>query len=230
MNCDTCETSLGDYVDGTIDPAAANALAAHLAICERCRTLADDLAAIRSAARMLEHHAPPARAWHRIAAAVEEERAGAFAWLRWQPLAAAAVLLIALGTWWTVRPATPPAVTETDATIDVTSGAPADVDIENTEDHYQSAIAGLEQITSAGGDELDPQTAAVLKTNLTVIDTAIGESRAALETEPASDVAQERLLAALNSKLALLQDTVSLINEMRQGDRDSAGITTGLNQ
>jgi hypothetical protein len=76
--------------------------------------------------------------------------------------------------------------------------------------------------------ELDPMTAEILKANLTVIDMAIDESRAALETEPSSDVAQESLFAALNTKLALLQDTVTLINEMRQGNPEAAA--AGPNQ
>ena len=94
--------------------------------------------------------------------------------------------------------------------------------MQSTEAHYETAIAGLEQITSAGGMELDPMTAEVLKANLTVIDMAIDESRAALQTEPSSDVAQESLFTALNTKLALLQDTVALINEMRQSGPDEA--------
>jgi anti-sigma factor RsiW len=230
MNCDTYDAALGDYVDGTIDTTTARTLAAHLASCSRCRALAEDLGAIRSAAQTLEPQAPPARTWHRIAAAVEEDgRARGLAWLRWQPLASAAVLLVSLATWWMVHPATTPPVPAD--TAGVTADESRDFDLQSTEEHYQSAIAGLEQIAIAGGDQLDPQTADILKVNLTVIDTAIGESRAALQTEPASDVAQQSLFTALNTKLALLQDTVALINEMRQGDQDGAnGIASGLNQ
>jgi hypothetical protein len=77
---------------------------------------------------------------------------------------------------------------------------------------------------------LDMNTAEVLQANLTVIDGAIGESRAALDREPESGVAQESLVQALQNKVALLQDTVSLINAMRQANDGSADIDTGLNQ
>lgn len=212
MNCEHYETALGDSVDGTIDAAAATALHAHLAGCSHCRALADDLRAITAAARMLERHEPPARTWHRIASAVEADRqARGFAWWSWRPLAAAAAVLLMLSaTWVMLRPASPPAPAATAA-----EDASPDFDIQSTEAQYETAIAGLEQIATAGGMELDPMTAEILKVNLSVIDMAIDESRAALETEPSSDVAQHTLFAALDSKVALLRDTVALINEMR---------------
>ena len=212
MNCEHYETALGDSVDGTIDAATAADLQAHLAGCSECRALADDLRAITTAARMLERHEPPARTWHRISAAVEADRqARGSAWWSWRPLAAAAAVLLMLSaTWVMLRPSAQPSTAATAA-----EDAAPDVDFQSTEAQYQTAIAGLEQITVAGGMELDPMTAEILRVNLTVIDMAIDESRAALETEPSSDVAQQTLVAALNSKVALLQDTVALINESR---------------
>jgi hypothetical protein len=71
----------------------------------------------------------------------------------------------------------------------------------------------------------------VLQKNLEVIDQAIGESRSALRTQPASEVAQESLFEALRNKVSLLQETVVLINEMRKGNQEgTARIVSGLNQ
>ena len=96
---------------------------------------------------------------------------------------------------------------------------------------YTNAIAGLESITKSEQSALDMETADVLKANLTVIDGAITESRAALQTEPDNPMAQESLFDALRSKLELLQDVVSLINEMRKGNPEGAArIVSGLNQ
>jgi hypothetical protein len=53
----------------------------------------------------------------------------------------------------------------------------------------------------------------VLQRNLAAIDRAIDESRAALADEPSSAVAQDSLLDALDTKVALLQDTVALAAE-----------------
>ena len=78
---------------------------------------------------------------------------------------------------------------------------------------------------------LDPRTAATLQKNLAVIDQAISESRAALRAQPASEPAQQSLIENFKTKIALLQDTVALINEMRKGnDAGAARIVSGLKQ
>ena len=64
-----------------------------------------------------------------------------------------------------------------------------------------------------------------------VIDQAIGESRAALKTQPNSEPAQQSLFENFKSKIALLQDTVALVNEMRKGNEvGAARIVSGLKE
>ena len=95
---------------------------------------------------------------------------------------------------------------------------------------YQQTIDELEAITTAGSATLDPETAAAFEDNLTVIDGAIAESRAALDAAPTNEVAQYSLFGALQTKVALLQDYVALINALWQGDsEDLARILNGLN-
>jgi hypothetical protein len=121
--------------------------------------------------------------------------------------------------------------------------ANADIDVESVEaefrlaeQHYQNAIAKLEQaarLDQAGRDEntLDPQTAAMLQKNLQVIDQAISESREAVRSEPLSAAARDSLFDALRRKVALLQDTIALMNEMRKGNSAGAAqIVDGLNK
>jgi hypothetical protein len=154
-------------------------------------------------------------------------------------LAIAASLLFALGagTWfvWQQVPPTSPAPAATTAPGAGSEPDPALVQdvatqLRLAEEHYVKAIAGLEAIASAEGSTLDQETADVLQANLSVIDGAIGESRAALEAEPASTLAQQSLFAALRSKVTLLQDTIALINEMRKGNEEGAArIVNGLN-
>ena len=101
--------------------------------------------------------------------------------------------------------------------------SPPEVPTGAAEQHYDRAIQGLEQIARSDTSELDPQVAAVLQKNLQVVDQAISESRAALKTQPASATAQEGLFDAMRTKVALLQQTVELINEMRKGNQAEAG-------
>jgi tetratricopeptide (TPR) repeat protein len=95
------------------------------------------------------------------------------------------------------------------------------------EQHYQNAIAKLEEAAKSDDDTIDAQTAAALQKNLQVIDQAIAESRAALRQEPQSTPARDSLFEALRRKVLLLQDTIALMNEMRKGD--SAGAAQILN-
>ena len=116
-----------------------------------------------------------------------------------------------------------------------TAGAPDAQSIASelalAEGHYQKAISGLEQIANAEKGALDPRTAATLQKNLAVIDQAITESRAALQAQPNSEPAQQSLLESFKTKIALLQDTVALINEMRKGnDAGAAKIVSGLKE
>ena len=99
------------------------------------------------------------------------------------------------------------------------------------QEHYERAIASLERITSAESPALDPEIAAVLQRNLTVIDGAIDESRDALNAQPTSEIVQQSLFGALRSKVTLLQETVALINKMRQGDQEGAArVLSGISQ
>jgi anti-sigma factor RsiW len=99
------------------------------------------------------------------------------------------------------------------------------------EAHYEKAIKGLEQIANSDQGALDPKTAATLQKNLAVIDQAISESRAAMRAQPANEPAQQSLVENFKSKIALLQDTVALINEMRKGNEAGAArIVSGLKQ
>ena len=63
------------------------------------------------------------------------------------------------------------------------------------------------------------------------IDQAIVESRAALTNDPESQPARESLFEALRRKVGVLQATVTLMNEMRQGNQAGAAeAAAGLNK
>jgi anti-sigma factor RsiW len=100
-------------------------------------------------------------------------------------------------------------------------------ELQMAEQHYEKAIAGLEQIAKAGEGTLDPQVASTLRKNLGVIDQAIHDSRVALQAQPTNELAQESLFDAFRRKVGLLQDTVTLINEMRKGNQAEAAKIIG---
>jgi len=250
------EDAIHAYVDGSLGAAERTGIDRHVASCASCRQLLEDLREILRAAKALELREPPARVWSRLERAITLERddaepvarrlqpsgtasdtgraeAGHDRRATWLAAAAAVVLATAVGLRFmpsggeSVRSGAP-------ATTTVAEGDRAEsveTELRQAEAHYEKAIKGLEQIASAERNALDPRTAATLQRSLAVIDQAITESRAAVRSEPASEPAQQSLLENFKSKIALLQDTVALINEMRKGNEAGAArIVSGLKQ
>jgi anti-sigma factor RsiW len=225
---------LVDLVDGRLDAAEQRDVERHLEACAECRALVTDLRSIRAAAFMLDRREPPAAVWTTLQSAVAAEPLPR-ARVLWMPtkqswpvwLGAAAVLMLA--TIIGLLPLLNRNAASTNQPVAATPGSDeptvdsVTAEFEAAEKHYQKAIDDLQTIASKDNGELDPQVAAVLQKNLTVIDQAITESRAALKAQPSSTNAQEGLFDALRSKVALLQQTVELINEMRKGNQAEAG-------
>jgi hypothetical protein len=239
MSCELYDDVLDEYVDGAraadnADAASARlaAFESHLAGCARCQALVTDFATIRRTAETLDDHVPPPRVWARIASSIEQEARKPW-WARLlanRPavpvsLAAAASLALLLGgAAWLDWPQGRSSTTQTGALQTPEAGTAM------AEQHYEEAIAGLQQIVDAQDADLDPDTRAVLRQNLAVIDRAISESRDALSDEPASTLAQESLLDALDTKVALLQDTVALASEIDSDRPDDAAGAAQVNQ
>jgi anti-sigma factor RsiW len=252
MTCADLQTDvLVDLVDGRLDVAEQRRVERHLDACAECRALVEDLRSIRAAAFMLDRHEPKTATWASLEAAIAAEPArrgrvfdmslgrrlvrrsvgggGSFSGgiPVWLAAAAALILATVIGLMPLMNRA--PAPHDDSAAADPLA-ADAEVTVESVtaefaaaEKHYQKAIDDLQTIANKDTGELDPQVASVLQKNLTVIDQAISESRAALQSQPASSNAQNGLFDALRTKVALLQQTVELINEMRKGNQAEAG-------
>jgi putative zinc finger protein len=235
MSCQDYEAQIGEYVDGAMNEAERASFESHLSTCASCRAVVADFTVIRAASLSLEPRVPPPHVWHKVSAAIDAEPKpflgiGSTWWRAFAPVAAMAVVVASL-TWTAAqlavapgeRPATAPALAQNEPVSIEAQYQLAERDLTNT-------IEGLERIAD-DRSALDMETADVLKANMTVLDGAIGESREALKKEPENDVAQESLFEALRNKVALLQDTIALINEMRKGNQEGAArIVSGLNQ
>jgi hypothetical protein len=88
--------------------------------------------------------------------------------------------------------------------------------------HYERALKELEALARASDTTVDDAVVADVRQSLGAVDLAISESRAALAANPQSAPAQDSLFDALRRKIAVLQTTVALINEMRMGDPEGA--------
>lgn len=240
MNCTRHRQAIQELLDSSLGAIRRGELEAHLEVCAACRTLLADLQQIHDLAPSLQEAAPPPGVWLQVAGRLRQEG-------RVQPppplvrprgtrtamLAIAASLvaivgasLFALLPYLRLDPATPSPADQAGAAPGNTAAADPVQSIEDhfrlAEQHMQAGIAKLEDAARANESAIDAQTAAMLRKNLEMIDQAIAESRAALRAEPQSTIARDSLFNALRRKLALLQDTVALMNEMRKGDAAGA--------
>lgn len=252
----TYRESIHELIDGTIGAIRRAELERHLADCAECRSLLADMEALRNAADTLDPLEPPDGVWLQIAGRLRQEGRVALPPAR-RParvrhmaiLAIAASLLVAVGAaivmLLTQYRGNAPGGQPVTATRQPPGDSGTDIGVESVEaefrlaeQHYQNAIAKLEQAarldqTASAQDPhaLDAQTAAMLQKNLQVIDQAIAESRSALRSEPSSAPARDSLFDALRRKVALLQETIALMNEMRKGNSAGAAqIVDGLNK
>jgi anti-sigma factor RsiW len=242
MKCADLSEALVELVDGRLDGAERRDVERHLEGCANCRALVEDLRSLRAAAFMLDRREPKAETWSKIQAAVAAESAsgarllsmpaavrrslGEGGWPVWLGAAAALILATVIGLLPLMNRAPQPHDDNPDAAAQADEPATVEsvtAEFEAAERHYQKAIDDLQTIANKDTGELDPQVAAVLQKNLGVIDQAISESREALKSQPSSANAQSGLFDALRTKVALLQQTVELINEMRKGNQAEAG-------
>jgi anti-sigma factor RsiW len=237
MSCREYNEAIAELLDGALDPARQRDLERHVEGCPACRALVADLKSIQAAAFTLDRLELPAHILPALQARLADEPRPAagrllpfpmsrVAMTAWVAAAAALLVITTAGILSLLRPVEqhqdgPTAQSSPADTAQAVEAVQAE--LQAATEHYERAIQQLEQIAKKDDGALDPQVAAVFQKNLSVLDQAIEESRAALQVDS--------LFEAMRSKAALLQQTVELINEMRKGNQAEAGrLLQGLNQ
>jgi anti-sigma factor RsiW len=238
MACERYLNSIHESIDGTIGSIRRAELEMHLDQCEDCRALHEDLQRIHEAAADLPRLEAPDRAWLQIAGRLRQEgrihdaatapAIGRRPYVGWLAAAAAVILAVAAAVML-LKPAPAPQTQTVQATPTVTAPATdqraiesATTAVDTAQNQFEKAIADLEKVAKANQQVLDPATSTTIDKNLGILDQAIAENRAAVKTDPTSVAARETLFEALRQKVTLLQDTISLINEMRKGNNAAA--------
>ena len=244
MTCRDAESLLHDALDAPLPPADAAALAAHLETCAACRDLEADLALMRDATRALDRPIVPAQAWTRLSTQLERE--GLIAarrarrptpsrttWRGYAWMALAASLLAGVGAsllWRASDRATPP-IPNAAAPPPAAPGNARDpraveaieIELRLAAEHYEKAITALEGLAAEDRTRIDPAVAQVVERSLLLIDTAIADSRKALQGQPGSLAAQASLFDAYRQKVALLQDLIAMASEVKRTGVNGAG-------
>ena len=194
MMCPHMETTLNEYVDGMLAARARATVEAHLAGCAGCRTAVAELRALVAGAAALPKTVEPSRdLWATIEPRIVQRATWNVQRVWWRgALAAAAVLVIALGLYRLLPPSTAPY-------------RPAGQGWAAVQADFDRATNELSLILAAQRGGLRPETVALVERNLAVIDAAIAESRAALARDPANAELQHLWAAAARQKVELLR-------------------------
>src|SRR6059058_4251892 len=194
MMCPHMETTLNEYVDGMLAARARATVEAHLAGCAGCRTAVAELRALVAGAAGLPRTVETSRdLWATIEARIVQRARYNVQRAFWRgALAAAAVLVIALGLYRLLPPSTAPY-------------RPAGRGWVGVQADFDRATDELSRILAVERGHLRPETVALLERNLAVIDAAIAESRAALARDPANAELQHLWAAAARQKVELLR-------------------------
>lgn len=192
------ETQINDYLDDAGDGAERSAIEQHLEACARCRA---DIEALRAVVRRVGELPAAIQPERDLRADIWREVDRPTLW-RWRyPLAAAAVLLIAVSSLVTVllmRDRNLPVVRATDTPA-------SSIDLVRLENRYTSELEALQATLRENRAQLSPQTVQILEENLRIIDAAIREARTALASDPQSALLAELLRAAYQRKVDLLE-------------------------
>lgn len=207
-----CIERLSAFLDGELPDSERIRVEAHWSGCAECREAAADLRGLIAAAAELPPAPPERDLWPGIAARLDETPAPAAARpifrhrhvvLSWPQAfaAAAAIAVVALaGSWWLSRPAPDGELALTGASDESLAAVSASL---------YATLSGeardLDARLDAEGGRLDPETVRILRKNLRLIEEAIGESRAALDADPARAGESSRFVSSLSGKLELLR-------------------------
>ena len=202
------DITLNAYVDGDLPASDSDAVRRHLTGCESCRRLVADLEAVVRHAGRLGSIEPPVETWARIARqrALEGVSRGRTPVLPgWLATAALLVLATAAGLQlaaWRFAHEAPHPSRHADAL------AP---EWRETEAIYENAIAGLQEGAASIETALGPSLGAEWRNNLTALNAAIADSRAALARNPDDAVARHSLFDGLSTKAAVLQTATEIV-------------------
>jgi len=216
MRCAEYQEQLSEYIDGSLELGEQTRIEHHLAQCESCRIVRDDLLQIVHFSNQLPLQVPPASLWSRIQQDIEYEAPPTVLsklrtfWTRafGEPFSlsmpklalsvAAAVFLtvasIAVIRWY---PTPNQPVQQDSASPTVVST----VDMRLIEDQ----VNRLTETVEKRKDSWDPEIRESYEKNLYYINQSLVECRHQLNDNPADDVAQELMLNAYREKVRLLE-------------------------
>ena len=218
MFCNQCQELVSDYIDGALELGEQLKVERHLADCEACRAVRDDLLQIVHFSRQLPLQTPSGAVWARIRSEVAFQHPTS-PWRRTARrlstiksrhfdlsipqlvASAAAVVIVASVTLTLLRHQGP-----VDSTTTGGSGLGQDrsllshTDVAQMEERIKELAQTVEQRKRAW----DPRLREAFQRNMIYVDQSLAECRHDLDDNPADDVSQELMLGVYREKMRLL--------------------------
>jgi len=205
---------LSEYLDGDLTPVERSELEEHLAACETCPRVLDELRIVMAQAAVLPDREPEADLWPAVRDAIAQGRvvpihaarpARRFSFSLAQVTAAAAALILVSATavWLAVGKRT----VADGRSIDSGLVQPVFFDPRGRAD---SAITELERVLAEEHGRLDSSTVRILAQNLALIDRAIEQARKALESDPGNAYLNDHLARTMRKKIDVLRRAADL--------------------
>jgi len=218
MKCSEVISRVDQYLDDRLSTPDLETVRAHLVECSVCREEIGAVSDLRDRARRLSHSVePPHDLWPQIAARISREKVVRPRFGR-QSLVAAASVVLLVGSVVTaylvgrnqahLAASTPPEVSVGPSQILLASFQELGV-----HDYVATRNELLEALEARRGD-LSPETLEMLKTNLEIIDEAMGKIAEALGENPDSELLMKQLAAAYRRQMNLLERAVRLPSEV----------------
>lgn len=210
---------LSEYLDDELTPAERNEMEQHLAGCETCRRVLDELRIVVAQAAVLPDREPETDLWQGVSSAIAKNRVvpigtgrrprRRFSFSLPQLAAAAAALtLVSAGAVWLAMNRTQSVAASNGSTTSPgLQAVSVTFDPRGTAD---SAITELERILVEESGRLDTSTVRILSENLALIDRAIGQARKALESDPGNSYLNEHLARTMRRKIEVLRRAADL--------------------
>jgi len=214
MLCTECQGLISEYIDGALELGEQVKIERHLADCEPCRAVRDDLLQIVHFSHQLPEHAPATALWSRIREGVAELQPRF--WSRWwaglrtlnfnlsvpQLAAGAAALVIVISIAVIVTQRQNGSSQSVDPKVRQADVVPlSNVDVQQLE----KQISRLSESVEERKNSWDPELRTAFERNLYYIDQSLAECRHQLKDNPADDVSQELMLNAYREKVRLLE-------------------------
>lgn len=186
MNCQPVRDRLSDFLDGELASRDHERLQSHLDACSACREEYESLRSLTLEAGQLEAEMRPSRdLWPGIQARISERVTRQTPW--WLQLAAAgialAVVSVPLSVWWAGRHDNDIS-TPLQATAVVDESVATRAELARSEDGVLLARTDLVAAIERHRDVVESDTLRIWEENMTILDQAIGELRAALDEDP----------------------------------------------